>query len=100
MLEGVAPLDVSTGRQLRHRLYRRRNGQLNRALHQIAITQARLHEPARSFIERRKAQGKSYRKTFRCLKRHLVRVVFKLLEAMALSTPPRPSTSMSTVDLT
>ena len=101
MMAGVAPLDASSGRQLRHRLNRKGNRQLNRALHQIAITQVRLHEPARSYIERTRARGKSYREALRCLKRHLARVVFKLLKAMALSTQrPRLSTSTPTVDLT
>jgi len=101
MIAGVAPLDASSGRQQRHRLNRKGNRQLNRALHQIAITQVRVHEPARIYVERRRAQGKTYREALRCLKRHLVRVVFKLLKAMALSNPrPSVSTSISTIDLT
>ena len=101
MVAGVAPLDASSGKQLRHRLNRKGNRQLNRALHQIAITQVRLHAPARAFVERKRSEGKSYREALRCLKRHLARVVFKLLKAMALSTPrPSCSTSTSTVDLT
>ena len=101
MIAGVAPLDASSGRQQRHRLNRKGNRQLNRALHQIAITQVRVHEPARAFIERRRAQGNSYREALRCLKRHLARVVFKLLKAMTLSSEqPAPSMSISPVDLT
>ena len=42
---GVAPLDASSGRQLRHRLNRSGNRQLNAALHMIALTQARLPDP-------------------------------------------------------
>ena len=45
-LAGVAPLDASSGKQQRHRLNRTGNRQLNRALHTIAITQARIHQPA------------------------------------------------------
>jgi Transposase IS116/IS110/IS902 family/Transposase len=41
---GVAPLDVSSGRQQRHRLNRAGNRQLNRALHTIAIVQKRTLE--------------------------------------------------------
>ena len=41
-LAGVAPLDASSGKQQRHRLNRTGNRQLNRALHTIAITQARI----------------------------------------------------------
>ena len=42
---GVAPLEASSGKHRRHRLDRGGNRQLNRALHQIAITQARIHPP-------------------------------------------------------
>ena len=54
---GVAPLDASSGHQQRHRLNRAGNRQLNRALHTIALTQARVHPPARAYIERRIAEG-------------------------------------------
>ena len=54
---GVAPLDASSGRQLRHRLNRSGNRQLNAALHMIALTQARLHAPAREYIARRRSRG-------------------------------------------
>jgi transposase len=87
MVAGVAPLDASSGRQRRHRLNRKGNRQLNLALHRIAATQARVHAPARAFLARKQAEGKSRREALRCLKRHLARVVFKLLRAMV---PPRP----------
>ena len=83
MLAGVAPLDASSGRQQRHRLNRKGNRQLNLALHRIAATQARVHAPARAYLERKRAEGKSRREALRCLKRHLARVVFKLLRAIA-----------------
>ena len=47
MHAGVAPLPVSAGRRNRHRLNRRGNRRLNSALHRIAITQLRMHEPAK-----------------------------------------------------
>ena len=74
---GVAPLEASSGRVQRHRLDRGGNRQLNAALYRIAITQARYHPPARAYLERKRAEGKSSREALRCLKRHLVRVVFQ-----------------------
>jgi transposase len=44
---GVAPLEASSGRSQRHRLSRQSNRQLNYALHIIAVTQVRVHPPAR-----------------------------------------------------
>jgi transposase len=84
MLAGVAPLDASSGRQHRHRLNKKGNRQLNLALHRIAVTQARLHPPAREYLARRRAEGKTWREALRCLKRHLVRAVFKLLKEISL----------------
>jgi transposase len=78
---GVAPLEASSGRVQRHRLDRGGNRQLNCALYRIAITQARYHPAARTYIERKQAEGKSRREAIRCLKRQLVRVVFNTLKA-------------------
>ena len=57
------------------------NRQLNSALYPIAITQARVHEPARAYLEHKRAEGKSRREAIRCLKRLLVRAVFQTLKA-------------------
>jgi transposase len=73
---GVAPLEASSGRSQRHRLDRRGNRQLNAALDRIAITQARYYTPARDYLDRKRAEGKSRREALRCPKRLLVRVVF------------------------
>jgi transposase len=78
---GVAPLEASSGKHRRHRLDRGGNRQLNCALHRIAITQARVHPPARAYLERKQAEGKSRREAVRCLKRQLARAVFNTLKA-------------------
>jgi transposase len=78
-LAGVAPLDASSGKQVRHRLNRKGNRQLNLALHRIAITQARVHAPARAYLARREAEGKTRKEALRALKRHLARRVHRLL---------------------
>src|SRR5215216_6278364 len=77
---GVAPLEASSGKYLRHRLDRGGNRQLNCALHRIAITQARVHPPARAYLERKQSEGKSRREALRCLKRQLARTVFTTLK--------------------
>jgi transposase len=76
---GVAPLQASSGKHRRHRLDRGGNRQLNCALHRIAITQARMHPPARAYLERKQAEGKSKREAVRCLKRQLARTVYTTL---------------------
>lgn len=78
-LAGVAPIPASSGKRIRHRLDRGGNRQLNCALHRIAVTQGRIHPPAREFLARKQAEGKSRMEALRCLKRHLARRVWKLL---------------------
>jgi transposase len=78
---GVAPLDASSGKHQRHRLDRGGNRQLNCALHRIAVTQARVHAPARTYLARKQAEGKSRREAIRCLKRQLARTVYTTLKA-------------------
>jgi transposase len=78
-LAGVAPIPASSGERTRHRLDRGGNRQLNCALHRIAVCQGRVHQPAREFLERKQAEGKSRREALRCLKRHLARRVWRLL---------------------
>jgi transposase len=79
---GTSPLPASSGERQRHRLNRSGNRQLNCALHRIAVTQARVHPPARAYLERRQAEGKTRREALRCLKRHLARTVYRTLRAM------------------
>lgn len=78
-LAGVAPIPASSGNRVRHRLDRGGNRQLNCALHRIAVTQGRCHAPARAFLAKKQAEGKSRIEALRCLKRHLARRVWKLL---------------------
>jgi transposase len=88
---GTAPLPASSGRSHRHRLNRTGNRQLNCALHRIAINQARHHPPARAYLARKQAEGKTRREALRCLKRHLARVVFHILRTIAKRRTPHPA---------
>jgi transposase len=83
---GVAPLEASSGKHRRHRLDRGGNRQLNCALHRIAVTQARVHPPARAYLDRKQVEGKSRREAVRCLKRQLARTVYTTLKNEPLLT--------------
>ena len=78
---GVAPLDASSGRQQRHRLNRTGNRKLNHAIHIIAVTQARIYAPAKDYLARKTAAGKSTKEALRAFKRLLIRRIFALLKA-------------------
>jgi len=58
------------------RLHRGGNRQLNCAFHRIAVTQIRDYPPAKKYISRKLAEGKTKREAVRCLKRHLVRTIY------------------------
>jgi transposase len=79
MLAGVAPIPASSGQVSRMRLNRGGNRQLNRALHGIALAQVRTYPPAQAFVARKRAEGKGWFEALRALKRHLARIVFRLL---------------------
>ena len=61
---------------------------LSSALHKIAIVQGRCDPRARAYLERKQAAGKSRLEALRALKRHLARVVFRLLRDEP-GEPPR-----------
>ena len=86
-LAAAAPIPVSSGRNDRHRLDRGGNRQLNCALHRIAVTQGRTHAPAREYLARKQAEGKSRKEALRCFKRHLARRVFNAMVAAADTAP-------------
>jgi transposase len=85
---GVAPIPASSGQRDRYRLDRGGDRQLNRALHTIAITRARLDPVTRAYLRRKEAEGKTKKGALRCLKRHLARHFHRLL-----CLPPNPATS-------
>jgi transposase len=79
-IAGSAPIPASSGSTIRHRLDRGGNRQLNCALHRLAITKG-LHDPdSAAYLARKQAEGKTRREAIRCLKRHLARRVWHLLQ--------------------
>src|SRR5829696_2067025 len=62
---GSAPIPASSGQTRRHRL---------------AVSKGRLDPDTAAYLARKQAEGKSRRKALRCLKRHLARRVWRLLQ--------------------
>ncbi len=79
-LAGVAPIPASSGQVTRHRLNRSGDRQLNRALHTIIVSRQVHHPETQAYVARRTVEGKSPREIKRCLKRHLARRLFRLME--------------------
>ena len=74
---GTAPIDASSGDQVRHRLSRAGNRQINRALHIMATVQLRNPTTGREYYDRRKAEGKTSMEAMRALKRRLSDIVYR-----------------------
>jgi transposase len=86
---GVAPLDASSGKQVRHRLNRGGDRQANSALWHIVFTRMVNDPRTRHYIERRMKDGRTKKEAIRCLKRYVVREVFTALprSQFGLDTP-------------
>jgi transposase len=72
---GAAPIAASSGEGHRepthHRLDLAGNRQVNSVLHTMHVTQVRCHQPAKDFIVRKRAEGKTSREARRAHKRKL-----------------------------
>jgi transposase len=90
-LAGAAPIPASSGQTVRHRLNRGGDRQLNRALHTIVLSRLAHHAETKAYAAHRASQGKTPREIKRCLKRHLARRLFKLLERSPGSAVSRVS---------
>ena len=82
---GTAPIDASSGDQVRHRLSRAGNRQINRVLHIMARVQIRNPSEGRDYYERKKADGKAPMEAMRCVKRRLSDIVYQQMLNDALT---------------
>jgi transposase len=89
---GTAPIDASSGDQVRHRLSRAGNRQINRVLHIMATVQLRNPTEGRAYYDRRKADGKTSMETIRALKRRLSNIVYPSMVDDAIAQTLRPRT--------
>ena len=84
---GVAPQPASSGRTTgRHRLSRGGDRAANSALYIVTIVRIRHHQPTRTYVQRRTAEGLSKREIIRCLKRYIAREIYASLPR------PQPAT--------
>jgi transposase len=88
---GVAPIEASSGKVVRHRLNRGGNREANRALYMICLARMRRDRRTKEYVARRTAEGKSKREIIRCLKRYVAREVYRVLVSyVACPLPIRP----------
>ena len=88
---GVAPIEASCGKVVRHRLNRGGNREANRALYMICLARMRRDRRTQEYVARRTAEGKSKREIIRCLKRYVAREAYRVLICCgARSSPTGP----------
>jgi len=78
---GVAPIPASSGNTTRHRLHRGGDRAANCSIHLIVINRLRWHEPTKRYLQRRTQEGKTKKEIIRCLKRAVVRELYRALQA-------------------
>ena len=77
---GTAPIELSSGGRVVHRLSRRGNRKLNHNIHMAAITQIRNPgTQGRNYFERKVAEGKTKKEAVRSLKRQVSNAVYSQL---------------------
>jgi transposase len=76
---GVAPIEASSGKVVRHRLNRGGNREANRALYMTCLARMRRDGRTQEYVARRTQEGKSKREIIRCLKRYVAREVYRVL---------------------
>ncbi|MEM9761052.1 MAG: IS110 family transposase [Pseudomonadota bacterium] len=76
---GVCPIPALSGKTSRMRLNRGGNRQANAALYRVAIVRMRDDEATKAYAARRTADGKTRREIVRCIKRYIVREIYREL---------------------
>jgi transposase len=82
---GTAPLDASSGEQIRHRLSRAGNRRMNHMIHIAAASQIRHDTIGRAYYRRKLAEGKTRMEAMRCLKRRISDAIYRQLLHDALA---------------
>ncbi len=82
---GTAPVDVSSGRQQRHRLNRWGIRAINSVLHTAIITQLARNGLAADYINNQISRGKTRREAIRAAKRKLNRKIYRTLKQHPLT---------------
>jgi len=79
---GLSPRERSSGKKRRHIKTLSGNRRLNKALHQIALSEISRYgnQYAKEYFQRKVAEGKSKAQALCCLKRRLVNIIFAMLK--------------------
>lgn len=76
---GACPIPASSGKANRMRQNRSGNRQANAAIYRVAIVRMRDDEKTKTYAARRTAEGKTRREIVRCIKRYIIREIYRRL---------------------
>ena len=88
---GTALIDASSGDNVRHRLSRGGNRQINMALHMMAVVQLRNPTEGKRYYDRKVAAGKTPNEALRCIKRRLSDIVYRTMLDDLVTASAAPS---------
>jgi transposase len=91
----AAPIPASSGKTDRHRLNPGGDRAANQALYMIAVVRMRWCPATRAYVDRRTAEGLSKKDIIRCLKRYIVREVYRAIQADLADLQDRPPTQIA-----
>ncbi|WP_280507740.1 transposase [Nocardia flavorosea] len=90
-LAGISPIPTGSGMTGgRHRINHGGHRQLNAAIYRTVIVRMWFHQPTIGCVARRAAEGKTKHEIIRCLKRYVIREVYRLLR-------PTPGPSLTVI---
>lgn len=85
---GLAPVRSGTAGNYYYRVNPKGDRQLNAVFHRIAQTQSAHNPLAKAYLDKKKAEGKTPKQAFRCLKRRMVDIVYAVWKSGKPYTPP------------
>ena len=78
---GIAPVDKSSGKSVKHRNNKSGNRKLNSVFYRLSMHQSIWDEKGKAYYEKKLAEGKTKRHARKCLARQLVKIVFNILKS-------------------
>jgi transposase len=85
---GTAPIPASSGKTTRHRLHRGGDRDANAAIYFIVLTRMQRDQTTKDYVERRTKEGLSKQDIIRCLKRFVIREIYRNIKKDFPNTTP------------
>lgn len=78
---GIAPVEKQSGKNKKHKQNKTGNRQLNNAIYTVALTQLRSNSKAKTYFQKKIAEGKTKKHAIRCLMKRVACIIYGLLRS-------------------